>query len=232
MDDVSRLYTPVDGLSKVMEQDPRVNRIASILANEGLPMQEMGITGSMLLGLHSPSSDIDFVVYGPWCGRLAIYYQMQSWTDGSRSSICQCGTEFTPRGSLRSALMSSSFMKLGRATVDDRWYLLRSAFYPRLSQIKEAPKRGRNLGKRKIEATSRMRSLPSDSPAIFKLDDEEINEIFCYSHTYAGQALSGETIEASGLVEETISGCRLVVGTTREAKGEWIRSLTLLENGR
>ena len=29
-------------------------------------MEEMGITGSMLVGLHSPSSDIDFVVYGPW----------------------------------------------------------------------------------------------------------------------------------------------------------------------
>ncbi|TFH47982.1 MAG: DNA polymerase subunit beta, partial [Methanothrix sp.] len=45
-----------------------------------------------------------------------------------------------------------------------------------------------------------------------------------------GQALPGETIEAKGVLEETAQGLRLVVGTTREARGEWIRSLTLLEN--
>ncbi|MGB3944925.1 MAG: DNA polymerase subunit beta, partial [Methanothrix sp.] len=57
----------------------------------------------------------------------------------------------------------------------------------------------------------------------------EIPVILCYTHTYAGQAVPGERIEASGVVEETVDGKRLVVGTTREAKGEWIRSLTLLE---
>jgi len=37
-------------------------------------------------------------------------------------------------------------------------------------------------------------------------------------------------IEASGVVEETPNGLRMVVGTTREAKGEWIRSLTLMSS--
>ena len=91
---------------------------------------------------------------------------------------------------------------------------------------------GRTLGKRKIVAEVEDAEFAFDSPAIFTLEHDEINEIFCYSHTYAGQALPGETIEASGIVEETQEGFRLVVGTTREAKGEWIRSLTLLEGGR
>jgi predicted nucleotidyltransferase len=68
-----------------------------------------------------------------------------------------------------------------------------------------------------------------DSPAIFHLDHPEVREIFCFTHTYAGQALPGEMIEAKGVLEETDQGQRLVVGTTREARGEWIRSLTLLE---
>jgi predicted nucleotidyltransferase len=34
-----------------------------------------------------------------------------------------------------------------------------------------------------------------------------------------------------GVVEKTPAGQRLIVGTTREAKGEWIRSLTLLNAG-
>jgi predicted nucleotidyltransferase len=56
-----------------------------------------------------------------------------------------------------------------------------------------------------------------------------VSEIFCYSHTYAGQALPGEIAEAMGVLEETAAGQRLVVGTTREARGEWIRSLTLID---
>ena len=47
------------------ERDPRVRKIAGLLAEGGVPREQMGITGSMLVGLHSPSSDIDFVVYGP-----------------------------------------------------------------------------------------------------------------------------------------------------------------------
>ncbi|HQJ62015.1 MAG TPA: DNA polymerase subunit beta, partial [Methanothrix soehngenii] len=68
-----------------------------------------------------------------------------------------------------------------------------------------------------------------DSPAIFRLDHPEVKEILCFTHTYAGQALPGERIEAKGVLEETANGLRLVVGTTREARGEWIRSLSLLE---
>jgi len=39
----------------------------------------------------------------------------------------------------------------------------------------------------------------------------------------------GERIEARGMVEALGDIKRLVVGTTREPKGEWMRSLTLLE---
>ncbi|MCX9076058.1 MAG: DNA polymerase subunit beta, partial [Candidatus Methanoperedens sp.] len=39
----------------------------------------------------------------------------------------------------------------------------------------------------------------------------------------------GEIIEARGMVEVVGNMKRLVVGTSREPEGEWIRSLTLLE---
>jgi len=90
---------------------------------------------------------------------------------------------------------------------------------------------GRPVGRRRIEAKVIDADFAFDSPAILRLDHDEVKEIFCYTHTYAGQALPGETVEASGVLEETAEGQRLVVGTTREARGEWIRSLTLLEGG-
>ncbi len=52
-----------------------------------------------------------------------------------------------------------------------------------------------------------------------------------HTHTYAGQALVGERIEVRGMVEALGDIKRLVVGTTREPKGEWMRSLTLLDKG-
>ena len=90
-------------------------------------------------------------------------------------------------------------------------------------------KRGRDIGMATIEATVTNADFAFDSPAIYEIDHPEISYILSYTHTYAGQALAGERIEARGMLEVTGDMKRLVVGTTREPKGEWMRSLTLLE---
>ena len=64
------------------------------------------------------------------------------------------------------------------------------------------------------------------NPSRFVTDDNEIPQIVSYNPTYTGQAEIGETVEASGWVEQLDDGqLRLVVGTTREALGEYIRVL-------
>jgi len=73
-------------------------------------------------------------------------------------------------------------------------------------------------------------SFAFDSPAIYEIDHPQVNEVLSFTHTYTGQALEGETIEARGVLEQIGDETRLVVGTTREAKGEWIKSLSLIEN--
>jgi len=233
IEDIKRLYDPIAGLSRVMGQDSRVNRIATTLADEGIPLQEMGITGSMLLGLHGPSSDIDFVVYGPWWWKARDVLS-RSKLDGRIQELDmpmwrRIYAKRKPEISFDEFVLHEK-RKGNRGMIDGTYFDL--LFTRDWSQIGEAQKRGRSLGKRTIVAKVKDAEFAFDSPAVFKLEHEEINEIFCYSHTYAGQALPGETVEASGIVEETREGCRLVVGTTREAKGEWIRSLTLLEGGR
>jgi hypothetical protein len=81
----------------------------------------------------------------------------------------------------------------------------------------------------RIEATVTNADLAFDSPAVYKVEHPEIDHLLSYTHTYAGQALPGELIEAQGVVERVGEKKRLVVGTSREPKGEWIRSLTLLK---
>lgn len=229
-EDVLQLYSPVEGLNRVIEEDSRVKRIATILEEGGVPLQQMGITGSMLLNLHGPSSDIDFVVYGPrwWKARDIL---SEAKADGRIRELDtlmwrRIYAKRKPEISFDEFVLHEA-RKGNRGMIDGTYFDL--LFTRDWIQIGEAPERGRTTGKRMITARVKNAEFAFDSPAIFTLEHDEINEIFCYSHTYAGQAQPGEIIEASGVVEETSKGMRLVVGTTREAKGEWIRSLTLLE---
>jgi predicted nucleotidyltransferase len=80
-----------------------------------------------------------------------------------------------------------------------------------------------------IEATVTDASLSFDSPARYLVDHDEIQRVLSFSHTYTGQALAGELIQARGVCEEHGGERWLIVGTTREARGEFIRSLSLLE---
>ena len=83
-----------------------------------------------------------------------------------------------------------------------------------------------------ITATVTDAEFAYDSPAIYKVNHPEIAMVLSYTHTYAGQARKGEVIEARGRLEESATGKVLVIGTSREPKGEWIKSLTLLEQPR
>jgi len=90
--------------------------------------------------------------------------------------------------------------------------------------------KGTVLGRATIEATVTDASLSFDSPAVYAVDHDEISRVLSFTHTYSGQALAGEVIEAKGVVEEHGDERWLIVGTTREAKGEYIISKTLLES--
>ncbi len=227
--DVRRLYQPSEGLQAVAEKDPRVKKIATILAKAGVPGREMGITGSMLIGLNGPSSDIDFVVYGPWWWKARdIINEAKARgeiEDLDEPTWRKIYIKRKPETGFDEFMLHEK-RKGNRGMVDGTYFDL--LFTRDWSQI-EPQAKGKPAGRRKIVANVTDARFAFDSPAIFRLDHDEVKEIFCYSHTYAGQARLGECVEAQGVLEETAGGLRLVVGTTREARGEWIRSLTLLE---
>jgi len=102
--------------------------------------------------------------------------------------------------------------------------------YTRSSEeIKNAPSgKGTVLGKMTIEATVKDASLAFDNPAIYEVNHESVSRVLSFTHTYSGQALAGETIEACGILEQHGSERWLIIGTTREARGEYIVSKTLL----
>ncbi|MDD1669615.1 MAG: DNA polymerase subunit beta, partial [Methanomicrobiales archaeon] len=69
-----------------------------------------------------------------------------------------------------------------------------------------------------------------DTPAVYLVEHAEVSRIISFTHTYSGQALTGEVVEARGVLEEHGDELWLVVGTTRTARGEYILSRTLLGN--
>jgi len=226
--DVLRFYTPSSELLEVAARDPRLNKIVSILTDGGVPLDQMGITGSMLLGLNGPASDIDFVVYGRWwwkarevIARAKDDGQIEELDTGMWKKIYAKRRPEIPYWEF----VVHEIRKGNRGMVDKTYFDL--LFTRDWSQI-EPLETGRELGRMKVVAEVTDATFAFDSPGILKLD-HKVGELLCYSHTYAGQALVGETVEAVGVLEETSRGLRLVVGTTREARGEWIRSLTFLD---
>lgn len=230
-DDIARFHLPPDGLREVVKRDRRVRQIANLLDGHGIPRQEMGVTGSMLVGLEGPSSDIDFVVYGTWWWQARNILE-QAKEDGDIQEL-DAETWTKIYNKRRPEIGFEEFVlheqrKGNRGMVEGTYFdLLFTRSWEQIVLSNPGP--GVPIGREKIVAQVTDARFAFDSPAIYRLEHEEIEEILCFSHTYAGQALPGETIEAAGLVEETEAGRRMVVGTTREARGEWIRSLSLLE---
>jgi predicted nucleotidyltransferase len=226
---VKHVLAPDKKLPFIMKEHKRVRTIVSAL-QKGVPLSKMGVTGSLLAGLQNESSDIDFIVYGSsWFTARDIITQAKK----DKTAITEISDEMwkdiykkrKPEISFDEFLIHE-LRKGNRGMVDGTYFDL---LYVRDWEDIESCVRGIDVEAKTIEATVTNADFSFDSPAIYKIDHPEISYVLSYTHTYAGQALVGERIEARGMVEVVGDMKRLVVGTTREPKGEWIRSLTLLE---
>ncbi len=228
-DCVKEILAPNQKLPLVAKKNSKVGAIVRTL--ESIPPNKMGVTGSLLAGLENESSDIDFIVYGrAWFRARDIIARAKK----EKKRITEISDEMwrdiykkrKPELSFDEFLVHE-LRKGNRGMVGDTYFDL---LYVRdWGEIKSCL-RGQDVGFGTIEAVVTNADFAFDSPAIYKIQHPEISYVLSYTHTYAGQALVGERIEALGMVEVVGKMKRLVVGTTREAKGEWIRSLTLLES--
>jgi hypothetical protein len=229
---ITEVLRPPDRLAELAESDERVSYIVDVLRKSGVPLSMMGVTGSLLPGLQERKSDIDFVVYGnEWFRARDAIEEMK--TDPS-SPIKPVDEDMWRRIYAKRIpeipyreFVAHELRKGNRGMVDGTYFDL--LFVRDWDQIRYPLLRGKDGEFMEIKAAVTDATFAFDNPAFYKIEHDEIDHVLSYTHTYSGQAVEGEIIHARGVVEDLGDKKRLVIGTSREPKGEWIRSLTLLE---
>jgi len=225
---IARVYKPEERMDWIASRDVRVRRLLSFF---DLPAGSVGCTGSRLIGVENDASDIDLVVYGPaWFSaqvQLARMVGAGTLPAMSEEMWRKVYTKRIPEISFDAFVLHES-RKWNRGEFGDTYFdLLYTRGYDALASAPAG--KGREIGRGRIEARVIDASHSFDSPAVYEVDHETVSRVISFTHTYSGQALAGETIEAAGVLEEHGDTQWLIVGTTREAKGEYIISKTLLE---
>jgi predicted nucleotidyltransferase len=225
-DDVERILKPDVELPAIINRDPRVKSLSGLFP---VPVSSMGCTGSLLCGLEVDSSDIDFVVYGnDWfIAREALKHAVErGHLEPMSSALWQRIYEKRQPDISLDEFIAHEERKWNRGRLGDTYFdLLYTRSYDDIGKPSE---RGEVLGPLTIEAVVTDATYAFDNPAVYIVDHPEITCVLSFTHTYSGQAERGEVIEARGVCEQHGTEQWLIVGTTREARGEYILSKTLL----
>ncbi|MBP2132959.1 putative nucleotidyltransferase [Methanomicrobium sp. W14] len=228
-DDIKRVLKPDEEIDKVTARDKRVKKLAGIF---GVPKGTYGCTGSLLCGLENESSDIDMVVYGDFwfTAQKNLKMAVEEGRVGALSEDLwkKVYNKRVPEIDYDTFVLHE-MRKWNRGEINGTYFdLLFTRGYDRLNSV--VVNKGKVCGKKTVEGMVTDASFSFDSPALYCIDNPEVSKVLSFTHTYSGQAKKGEVIEACGVLEDHGSEKWLIVGTTREAKGEYIISKTLIEN--
>ncbi len=226
---VIRHYQPRLRAAEILgtpSRDPVEGKAKAVLetfSGSGIRSSHLGVTGSLLVRAHSPRSDIDLVVYDRDAFHRARETVRRSIDSGTFQAL---GGSWWPQAYARRA----SSLTFGEYV----WHERRKHNKFVIGQTKvdlsmvlpsvEETRKWRKEGIAEIRAGVIDDRWGFDYPARFVIDHPEIGEVVTYTNTYTGQARTGETIHARGWIEHSGEGeIRLVVGTSREADGEFIK---------
>lgn len=200
--------------------------LCRLYQGNGLDLSQVGVTGSVLIGVQQPASDIDLVFYDRTLFHKArlltkefIEHKLldeldgNSWHESYARRSCALSLE---------SYVWHERRKYNKALINSRKIDLNLVVEPLDGNIAHYKKCGAIVLQSKI--TDDFYSF--DYPALFAIDNDEIGSVVCFTATYTGQGVIGETVEIAGLVEQADDGRkRIVVGSSREAPGEYIKVL-------
>ncbi len=197
--------------------------LCRLFAQAGIDLNQFGVTGSLLIGQQKSSSDIDLVCYD-----TTTFHQCRALVgDLIEQNFLGNLSENDWRESYERRDCDLSFedyvwherRKANKGLINGRKFDL-SLVESNEQNNKTYKKLGATVFKATVSDDTRAFHYPAD----FKLSHSTIQRVVCFTATYTGQALVGETVEISGQLEQDEFGNqRLVVGSSREARGEYIK---------
>ncbi len=200
--------------------------LLQLLIDNGISQRCLGLTGSLLLNAQTARSDIDLLVYGRdvfFHTRNVIADLIKAgelkplahndWLEAYQRRDCSLDFETYHWHERR----KSNKCIAGSSKVD-------VSMIPGRDELPATNELYSKMGHKTLNATVVNDQYAYDFPARYVIDHEHIDEVVVYTATYTGQAVKGERVEASGVLEQSASGRqRLVVGTSREAQGEYLK---------
>ena len=226
--DVKRVLKPEVEIGHIARDHPRVQKLLDLFR---LPKGTIGCTGSLLCGLENEHSDIDMVVYGKhWFVAQDLVRRgiQEGKIEGLSPDMWRKVYEKRKPDISYDQFVLHEQRKWNRGQIEGTYFdILYTRSYDSLNSAPTG--KGTEIGRMTIEAKVTDVSLVFDNPAVYEVEHESVSRVLSFTHTYSGQALAGERIEACGICEQHGDERWLIVGTTREARGEYIISKTLLE---
>jgi len=202
-------------------------KLIRYLDAQGVSPDDVGVTGSLLIAQQHAASDIDLVFYRRSSFNLARRavaagiqkgdlqaLDMDDWQAAWDRRGCELDFDSFVRHERR---------KGNKGMLDGTRFDLALVVDEPLEEDEAVWVK---QGVRQIQARVKEDECAYDQPARYRLDHDEVDEILSFTHTYVGQALTGEMISACGMLEKSNDGRRrLIIGSSREAPGEYIRVL-------
>jgi predicted nucleotidyltransferase len=229
---ICRHHRPRARLGEILKQgandalEAKLLRLSALLAEGGLPLAAVGVTGSLLIGRQTPVSDLDLVIYGREHFCLALERVRQLVDSGHLNELDEAA--WREAYARRDCELSFAEFVWHERRKGNKGMVAGAKFDLALiveDAVPEPAAVWRKTGKAVIRGRVLDAARAYDQPARYAIDHPDISEILCFTHTYTGQAKTFETIEAAGAVEVAKDGRRkrLIVGSSREAPGEFIR---------
>lgn len=206
-----------------VEQD--LHTLCHLFEKKGLNLNDMGVTGSILISAHNQNSDIDLVFYSGEDFQQARQIIQTLIEQGDCFELSE--KDWQQSYDRRSCDLSYSDYvwherrKFNKAMINQRKFDLSCVS---VSKQNSEPLHYKKLNPVVLRVQVINDSLAFDYPAVFLIEHPQINAIVSYTATYTGQAQTGEWVEVAGLLEQSSDGIkRIVVGSSREACGEYIK---------
>ncbi len=229
---ITTLHQPKQRLTQILDNSLRDEiendcaNLCRLFKQANVDLNHFGVTGSLLIHQQKSSSDIDLVCYD-----TTTFHQC-------RATVCEL-IEQNLLADLNHADWCESYERrdCDLSFEEYVWHERRKANKGLINGRKfdlslvEPEKMNRatykKLGKINLEVKVADAIRAFCYPAEFKISHPKIQSVVCFTATYVGQAENGELIEVSGQLEQDEFGNqRIVVGSNREAHGEYIKVLS------